>query len=883
MPWLFVYYTNMLLLIGAAMAALAVNLFWKRRGPEAVPLGLVMMATALWSVMYALELIGADVQTKLLFAKLKYAGIVLLPTAGLFFALAYARKRQWLRPRYLILLGVATVAPLLFILTNDAHQLFWSYETITDGGPFSALNTTAAVGFWVYAVFARLLILFAAILFIAVFIRSRGVYRKQAGLLFLCVLAPFAANAIYIIGLSPVPGLDPVPFGLVITCLLSTWAIFRLRLADIIPIAHAAIIEGMSDPVIVMDAENHIIKMNSAAQILTGKPSSEMIGQQAQRALSGASNQLDFFSREALAENKEMALGTGSAQRIYDAGLSPLINKRGIPLGKVAVLRDITERRQAEEALRASEKKYRNVFENIIDIYGEVALDGTILEISPSIEDIGGYTREEMLGKSILDFHVNPESRAEVIDELLRSRRVNEWEFLLRHKSGHVLTCSFNVELVTDEDGVPIKTVGVMRDVTERKRMEEELRKHRDELETMVADRTAELTETVDRLQQEISERKEAELQLQRRETQLNSILETSQDGIAVTSEEQRVIYGNSALASIYGYDDLSDLIGTDTTGYFAPESYPVLEWIREKLDKGEPIDEVVEFTGRRKDGSTFDAELRIAAFFEENRRLDVGAIRDVTERKRIEQQLQQSSKLAAIGELAAGVAHEINNPLATIDIQAGLMHDIMEEEGVGADNGGHEELNECLQIIGGQVSRCKLVTESLLTFAHRPSDRGEALEVNTLLRSALEFVLALTDKKPAVDLDLDERLPLFRGSSDLLQQVFINILNNALKAIDRGGQITVVSRLDENDNIQVAFRDNGPGISPAIRDHIFEPFFTTNTAGEGTGLGLSISYHIISQMKGRLDVESSPGEGATFTITLPGSAGATQDARAAC
>jgi len=220
MSWHYIFYTNMLMLIGIAMTAMAFNLLWKRRVPEAGPLALIMLATALWSAMYALELIAPDMQTKLLGAKLKYVGIAMLPTAGLFFALRFTRREQWLRPRHTALLAAGTLIPLLFVLTNDIHQLFWSYENLDTGGAFSALPLSPRIGFWAFFVYSRLLIGLAALLIIAAFIRSRHIYRRQAGVVILSILTPFAANAIYMIGLSPIPELDMVPFGLVIACLL---------------------------------------------------------------------------------------------------------------------------------------------------------------------------------------------------------------------------------------------------------------------------------------------------------------------------------------------------------------------------------------------------------------------------------------------------------------------------------------------------------------------------------------------------------------------------------------------------------------------------------------------------------------------------------------
>jgi PAS domain S-box-containing protein len=361
MPWHLVFYTNMLLVIGIGMTALAFNLLWKRRAPESGPLALLMLATAAWSVMYALEIIAPDLQTKLMGAKLKYVGICLLPTSGLLFALRYTKRGKWLTPPYMTLLALATLIPLLFILTNDRHQLYWSYEKLGEGAAFKYLDMTNQIGFILYAVFSRGLIMFAALLFIIAFFRSQHVYRKQAGILVLSVLLPFGANAIYMVGLSPLHGVDLVPFGLVMTCLLSTWAIFRLRLADIIPIAQATIIEGMKDPVIVMDAENRIVKMNSAAEHLIGKSYFEVVGHSIQGAISNQADQIDFFLSETTAK-REIEMGKSDVRRTYDASLSPMIDKSGIPLGKVAVLHDVTERNLMARELQ----KHRDELEELV-------------------------------------------------------------------------------------------------------------------------------------------------------------------------------------------------------------------------------------------------------------------------------------------------------------------------------------------------------------------------------------------------------------------------------------------------------------------------------------------------------------------------------------
>jgi PAS domain S-box-containing protein len=367
--------------------------------------------------------------------------------------------------------------------------------------------------------------------------------------------------------------------------------------------------------------------------------------------------------------------------------------------------------------------------------------------------------------------------------------------------------------------------------------------------------------------------------QILQREAHLQSILETSRDAIGVISEEGRFVYRNSAASSLFGYSEDVEAHEYSAADFFAPESYPVLQGVQERLSRGRQIEEIVEFKGKREDGTMFEAEARIGHFFDNGKRYDVAVTRDVTERKRMEFQLQQSNKLAAIGELASGVAHEINNPIATIDVQTGLMREIVGEEREKLHRAFLERLENYLHIVEDQMGRCQSVTSNLLSFSRRPEGRPKPSDVNVLLKKTVELVVSLTDKKPEVRMVLDERCPLFRCDPNQLEQVFVNLLNNALKAVDSDGVITIVTRLDENGNSCIEFRDTGPGIPPEIKDRIFDPFFTTRSTGEGTGLGLSISYYILNQMNGKLDVDSQPGQGAVFTITLPGQAGAMESA----
>jgi PAS domain S-box-containing protein len=368
----------------------------------------------------------------------------------------------------------------------------------------------------------------------------------------------------------------------------------------------------------------------------------------------------------------------------------------------------------------------------------------------------------------------------------------------------------------------------------------------------------------------DITDQKRAAEAVRQSEKKYRTLFEESKDVVYVSTPEGKVLDVNPAGVELFGYSSREEhlSINIPEDAYVNPEKRIAFQ--QEIAKKGYVKDYELEL--KKKNGERLHVVVSTNAVHDEQGAIVEyqGIMHDITERRQLEFQLQQSSKLAALGELAAGVAHEINNPLAAIDIQAGLMRDVLEDSGETIDGPNQNELEGCLAVIEDQVGRCKSITGNLLSFVQKPPEKTEIVDVNTLLQSTLKFVLGLTDKEPDVELTLATDLPVFRGDPQLLQQVFVNLLSNALKAIGDDGRLAIVSSLDEQSDITVEFRDSGHGIEPEIKDRIFEPFFTTRPPGEGTGLGLSMSYHIIKQMDGTLEFDSDPGRGTTFTVTLP-------------
>jgi len=233
------------------------------------------------------------------------------------------------------------------------------------------------------------------------------------------------------------------------------------------------------------------------------------------------------------------------------------------------------------------------------------------------------------------------------------------------------------------------------------------------------------------------------------------------------------------------------------------------------------------------------------------------------------EAQLAHSARLVSLGRMAAGVAHEINNPLAAIGELAGLMEDLIDDEFL--ERATHGVLfRDNVRKIQAHVDRPRGITHRMLGFARRMEPHQDTFNANDVATEALSFIeREASFRQVQLVREFDVDLPMIKSDRAQLQQVVLNLLNNALDAVADGGSIKVTTRATD-DALEVSIEDNGSGIDPEIQDRIFDPFFTTKAPGEGSGLGLSICHTIMKGLGGSLTFDSTPGEGTVFVIRLP-------------
>lgn len=342
----------------------------------------------------------------------------------------------------------------------------------------------------------------------------------------------------------------------------------------------------------------------------------------------------------------------------------------------------------------------------------------------------------------------------------------------------------------------------------------------------------------------------------------LKSILITSDSAIMMVDENEKFIAWNSGAEKIFGYSE-SEVIGKPSS-FLLPEGEKYekeLKQIKESAKKSS-FTKILETERKAKDGRILSVKLSVSKLPGNNGEYSGRAIviKDFTEFKKLQAQIDQSEKLAVIGQLAAGVAHEIGNPLASISSLVQLLQRKTQDS----------FFNEQLSNIKENIDRITKIVRELVDFSRPPSYEKALQDISDIVKTAVGIVkYDKRVRKVKFETDLKPFLPKVNVAADQILQVFVNIMINALDAIQGNGTIHVKSNHDKK-NIFIDITDNGCGMDEPIIKKIFDPFFTTKEVGKGTGLGLSVSYGIIKQFNGEIKVKSKLNEGSTFTVLLP-------------
>jgi PAS domain S-box-containing protein len=353
---------------------------------------------------------------------------------------------------------------------------------------------------------------------------------------------------------------------------------------------------------------------------------------------------------------------------------------------------------------------------------------------------------------------------------------------------------------------------------------------------------------------------------LKRSEERYRSLIESADDMIYTMDKDCNILSINRYFANLIEQQD-DEIVGRNILSiieYKAPENvYSILKNVFEKSETI-GLEELVKIGAREY---LLDTKYKPIMTSEGQVSTVLVISRDITEHRRMEEQLFHTEKLASLGSLSAGVAHEMNNPIGII---LGFSELLLEKFP------GDSKEYKMLQVIARQGNSCQRIVENLLAFARIPEKAATETDVVEDIQKVVNVVAnTLLTRKVDLKKEIKDDLPMVMGDGQQLEQVFLNIINNAVAAMGDGGGILAISAQRSNDMVRISFTDTGTGIPLANKDKIFEPFFTTKKVGEGTGLGLSVSYGIVSKFGGDIRVKSQTaaegGEpGTTFTVLLP-------------
>ena len=579
------------------------------------------------------------------------------------------------------------------------------------------------------------------------------------------------------------------------------------------------IFDAISDFIVVHDQGDRVVRVNRSLAAMIGVPQAELLGVNMRALMALTSDAASYscpFCRSNPEESDEFVHPV--FDRTYLVSTSRVHGAAGEGVQTIHVLKDISDRREAE-------RRYRELFDNIQEGLFFSTPAGRFIEVNDAMVRMLGYSsREELLQIDILtQLYMSPEQRLDHTKLMQEHGALRNFEATLLRKDGspiHVLINAFGLH---DKTGDLVQIRGLMLDVTGLRTYQSELHRERDFS---------------------------------------GKILSNTQSFILVADTAGLISYANKRWYDS-GFDH-KELLGRPLLDLAAPGCVPALAEAVQRTLNNQQIDNFeLEIVRRNGMSGKFSANLSPMRDEQGIVTSIIAVLTDITDSAVLRDKLVHTEKMAAVGQLVSGVAHEVNNPLTAI---LGFADLLMEDADLP------ETARKDLRVILQEAQRTKQIVQNLLSFARQMPPQRNAVQLNSILRRTIQL-RSYDFNSHGIEIieHLDESLPEVIGDAHQLQQVFLNILNNAYDAVHEVGrpariEITSIGR---KDFVEVTFSDNGKGITHS--DKIFDPFFTTKEVGKGTGLGLSICYGIVKEHGGEISCHNNiAGQGATFTVRLP-------------
>lgn len=511
-------------------------------------------------------------------------------------------------------------------------------------------------------------------------------------------------------------------------------------------------------------------------------------------------------------------LSHGNSPRFFQCVLYA-IARDGEVVGASGLARDVT-------AQQAEETRFSELFATLQEGIYFSTPEGRLLDVNPALLRILGYdSKEELCRVNVRDLYFDPAERGRLLAELDSSQTLSNREITLRRKDGSPVVCLDTSTAIRDASGRVVRYQGTLVDVTESREMER---------------------------------------RLQRQQEFARSLVESFPDLIVVLDTAGRYTYVSSRVTELLGYSQ-DELLGQRLGERTRPEDRPGMMELYEQLLTGRRRHGTIEYQTMTKQGQWRAFRASASPLFDARGKIIgvVASARDVTELKRLEQQVLQTEKLAAMGQMIAGVAHELNNPLTAILGVSDLLRERVEDE----------SSRRQLDLVHQQARRAAHIVQNLLAYSRPPTLNKTLVNLADLAERTVRLQeYSLRSGEITVQFEHGDGLALVEGDPNQLTQVLLNLLINAEQAIrsirERG--IIRVRVGESQGTVTLLVEDDGPGIAPDAMPKIFDPFFTTKRPGRGTGLGLSICLAVVKEHGGKIEAENRAEGGARFTIYLP-------------
>jgi len=592
------------------------------------------------------------------------------------------------------------------------------------------------------------------------------------------------------------------------------------------------LIDSFDDVLLAVSLDGQIRAANRSFSDLVGTPFQEIVGRPladfVQDSSGDGERMVDramprFMERRQWAGVVQVRLKNQSTVFHFDC-VAHAMMRDGEVHGITVLARDVS-------ALRKNEARFTELFESLQEGIYISTPDGAILDANPALVHMLGYSsKEELLKIPVPEILVDRAERKTLKDQVDRQPMVQGREITLIRKDGASIVCLNTAAAVRDNAGRVVRYQGALMDITERREMERRLHQ-----------------------QQEFARR----------------LVDNFPDLILVLDTASHYTFVSPRCKEVLGYD-VEETRQMEFGGRTHPEDLPAVLSLYKDIIAGKQIFASLEIRVRHKLGEWRRIRFNFSPLSDENGNIEgvVLSGRDVTDLKRLEEQLIQAEKLAAMGQMLAGVAHELNNPLTAILGVTELLR-----ERPGAD----ESTKRQLELTHRQARRAARIVQNLLEFSRPASPQKKPLDLNNILERTLQLhEHSLRRNNIGVDFRLPGELPGVVGDANQLIQVFLNLITNAEQAIREvrdSGRIQI--RAGRNGNqLTITVQDDGVGIRPEALQRIFDPFYTTKRPGGGTGLGLSICMSIIREHGGNIEAETLPAGGSAFTIYLPVASG---------